>query len=634
MSMRLQNTISGVLLALSLATPLAAQSTAVREKTAAQSQLAAAESLLRSAQAAGAATLATDLYNEATDRLQQARSTWNSNDSETRQRATLRAIEGGNAAAAAEALAHLVAANTEIRNLRTDIGTFGVTPAMIALYEPAGSMTRGLTSADRVIVAENALKTARLAGGDRVAGSELKRAESILGTARMLAKREKQDERADHLAYIAEMLSRRAEYVARRNAISPNLPELRSERTRLAQRAADTRAQQEQERRLEAERQSAELRRQLAAESANRQAEQAEVERLRQQVAQTETQFRTRLDEDRAARLAAELTLTELIGRYQIALSERGSSSVEVEQLRRQVEDQSMSLRTIQERERLNETSLGNQISGLESALERERSEGRLTAEVLAQRENELRGQREDLQRLVAERAESERRRVEADASRAAAIAESERRSAEAQAQSEMLRQQIAEERTRTAETEAELTRARETTAQTEAELARARAATAQTEAELTRAREELGRRDSANLERMSAMQAALSKLAATRTSERGFIVTLPGLFFDSGKSVLKAGARNTLTKIADQLRINAETSIAVEGHTDSKGTDALNQALSERRATAVRDYLVSRGVPSSKITMTGLGETSPVATNDTAAGRQQNRRVELVISQ
>lgn len=618
--MRYQNTISGILLALSLAVPLAAQSTATSEKMAAQSQLAAAESLLRSAQAAGAATLATDLYNEASDRLQQARSTWNSNSSDTRQRATLRAIEGGNAAAAAEALAHLVAANTEIRNLRTDIGAFGVTPAAIELYEPARSMTRGVTSADRVIIAENALRIARQAGGDTVASSELKRAEAILGTARMLAKREKQDERADHLAYIAEMLSRRAEYVARRNAISSSLPELRGERTRLAQRAADTRAQQEQERRLEAERQSAELRRQLAAESANRQAEQAEVERLRQQVVQTETQFRTRLEQDRAARLAAEQTLTELIGRYQTALNERGSSSVEVEQLRRQVEDQSMSLRTIQERERLNEASLGNQINGLESALERERSEGRLTADVLAQRENELRGQREDLQRLVAERAESERRRMEAEASRASAIAESERRSAEAQAQSEMLRQQIAEERTRTAETEAELTRARATTMQTEAELARAR--------------EELGRRDAANQERMTAMQSALSKLAATRTSERGFIVTLPGLFFDSGKSVLKAGARNTLTKIADQLRINAETTIAVEGHTDSKGTDALNQKLSERRASAVRDYLVSRGVPSSKITMTGLGETSPVATNDTAAGRQQNRRVELVIAQ
>ena len=129
-------------------------------------------------------------------------------------------------------------------------------------------------------------------------------------------------------------------------------------------------------------------------------------------------------------------------------------------------------------------------------------------------------------------------------------------------------------------------------------------------------------------------MQAELAKLAQTRTTERGFIVTLPGLFFDTGKSALKAGARNTLSRIADQLRINDQLTITIEGHTDSVGSDASNQALSERRAAAVRDYRVSRNVPAGRMTVTGLGETTPVATNDTAAGRQQNRRVELVIAQ
>ncbi len=129
-------------------------------------------------------------------------------------------------------------------------------------------------------------------------------------------------------------------------------------------------------------------------------------------------------------------------------------------------------------------------------------------------------------------------------------------------------------------------------------------------------------------------MQAELAKLAETRTTERGFIVTQPGLFFDSGKSVLKAGARNTLSKIADQLKINDHLTIAIEGHTDSVGTDALNQSLSEKRAEAVRSYLRSRGIPADRMTVTGMGETSPVATNDTPAGRQQNRRVEIVIAQ
>jgi outer membrane protein OmpA-like peptidoglycan-associated protein len=246
------------------------------------------------------------------------------------------------------------------------------------------------------------------------------------------------------------------------------------------------------------------------------------------------------------------------------------------------------------------------QIKSLESALARERSEGRLNQEVLTQRENELRTQREELSRLQAEREESNRRRVEAEVARQAAIADAERRRTEAESQAEALRQQIATERSRAAETEAEL----------------------------ARAREELSRRDAANAERVTRMQEELAKLAETKTTERGFIVTLPGLFFDSGKSALKPGARNTLTKIAEQLRINDQLSITIEGHTDSVGSDALNQALSEKRAEAVRAYLQARGIPASRMTVTGLGETSPIATNETPAGRQQNRRVELVIAQ
>jgi len=128
-------------------------------------------------------------------------------------------------------------------------------------------------------------------------------------------------------------------------------------------------------------------------------------------------------------------------------------------------------------------------------------------------------------------------------------------------------------------------------------------------------------------------MQSELSKLAETRNTERGFIVTLPGLFFDSGKAALKPGARNTLSKIAEQLRVSQDAQISIEGHTDSVGSDTYNQALSEKRAAAVRDYLVSRGLGAAKINITGQGETAPVASNDTPAGRQQNRRVELVIA-
>jgi outer membrane protein OmpA-like peptidoglycan-associated protein len=567
-----QSVLVALVLAVMMPVIAGAQSATDREKAAVQSQLTNAEAALASAQAAGAETLARDLYEEAARRLQIARGNWGSNDRDARRTAGLRAVEAGYAAAAAEALAQLVSANTEIRGLRSEINSFGGTAAEIALYDPPARRTPGATSLDRVIVAENALASARAVGGDRVAAADLQRAEDILKTARMLGKRYDQNASADHLAFVAEMMAIRAEAIARRNLITPRLPQLRTERSRLAQEAASR----------------------------------AEVERLRQQAAATEEQLRAQVQQDREARIAAERALEDVRLRYEAALTNQGTNSAELENLRRQVEDQSLTLRMIQERERRTETSMENQIGTLESALQRERDEGRLNAEALARRESELRAQRDELARLRAEREENDRRRADAETARAAAIAEAERRRTEAETQAEALRQQIADERARASETEAEL----------------------------ARAREELARRDAASQERITAMQAELAKLAQTRTTERGFIVTLPGLFFDSGKSVLKAGARNTLTRIADQLRINDQLSVTIEGHTDSVGSDALNQSLSEKRAAAVRDYLVSRGIPAGRMTVTGLGETTPVATNDTPAGRQQNRRVELVIAQ
>ena len=548
-----------VAVALAFAAPAGAQSQADREKMAAQQELTGAESALASAEAAGAATLAPALHEEARTRLEIARRDWNSSQKDARYDAMLRAIEAGHAARAAEAQATLVAANNEIRTLRTTITEAGGRPVAVNLYDPPASLSRGATSMDRVIIAETALSVARSAGGESVAPTVLRHAESILKTARMLAKNQDQSVTADHLAFVAEMLSRRAEFMARSNAVTPLLPGLRDERTRLAATVPPP--------------QPAPI---VMFDHSNRE-----------------------------ARIAAERDLDLLQRRYEAALREGRLSREEVDALRRQVDEQSAALRTLQERERAAEASRANEIQALESSLERERSEGRLTAEALAQREEELRRQREELERLRREREESERVRLEAERVRAAALADAERARVEAAQQSAELRQQVETERARAE----------------------------QTEAQLAQAREELARRDAANQQRIAAMQAEIAKLAETRTSDRGFIVTLPGLFFDTGKSALKAGARNALGKIADQLRANADVRITIEGHTDSVGSDALNQALSEKRAAAVRDYLVSRGLPADRMTMTGLGETAPVATNDTAAGRQQNRRVELIIS-
>lgn len=566
------------LLALGLAVPASGQSRTDREKMAAQSELAMAEAALASAEAAGAATHARELHGEAADRLRLARTNWNHNDRRTREEAGRRAVEARHAAMAAEAQARLVATNVEVRTLRTEINNNGGNAVTVDLYDPPATISRGTTSRDRVIVAETALRNARAAGAERFAANELERLEGNLETARTLVERNnRRSDSAEHLAYVAEMIARRLEYEARLQAVTPHLTTFRAERTRLTARAQDTRVADEQQRRIEAEREAAELREQLV---------------------MTEAELGERLAEDRAARIAAEQRLDLLIDRYETALAQRGTSSAEIDQLRREMEDQRLALRTVQERERLTESSMNNQIAALEQSLERERSEGRLNAEVLAQREEELRRQRAELDRLAREREEAERRRAEAETARAAALAEAERLRAAAESQAAHLRENLA-----------------------------------QTSAALEEAQTELARREAADRERINTMQQELAKLAETRNTERGFIVTLPGLFFDSGQSALKPGARNTLAKIADQLRVSQDAQISIEGHTDSVGSEEYNQTLSEKRAAAVRDYLISRGLAAAKINIAGQGEAAPVASNDTPSGRQQNRRVELVIA-
>jgi len=102
---------------------------------------------------------------------------------------------------------------------------------------------------------------------------------------------------------------------------------------------------------------------------------------------------------------------------------------------------------------------------------------------------------------------------------------------------------------------------------------------------------------------------------------------------FDTAKATLKTGAREKLAKISGILIAHPGLKLEVEGHTDSVGTEEYNQTLSENRASAVRDFLVAEGVPSSSITAHGFGEARPIASNDTDSGRQLNRRVELIVS-
>ena len=118
-----------------------------------------------------------------------------------------------------------------------------------------------------------------------------------------------------------------------------------------------------------------------------------------------------------------------------------------------------------------------------------------------------------------------------------------------------------------------------------------------------------------------------------TRDTARGLIVNMSDVLFDTARYTLKPGAREKLAKVSGIILGHPGLKIAVEGHTDSVGGDEYNMKLSENRAGAVKDFLIAQGVPAAGVTSQGFGKTMPVADNSTAAGRQQNRRVELVVS-
>ncbi|HET9620295.1 MAG TPA: OmpA family protein [Kofleriaceae bacterium] len=125
----------------------------------------------------------------------------------------------------------------------------------------------------------------------------------------------------------------------------------------------------------------------------------------------------------------------------------------------------------------------------------------------------------------------------------------------------------------------------------------------------------------------------ALAKSMAVKADERGTVISLPGgVLFATGKAELLPGAQNALNQVADALKAQAEHHFTVEGHTDNQGSAAINDALSAKRANAVRDYLVVHGVAAEAISAQGMGSNRPIADNKTVEGRAMNRRVEIVV--
>jgi len=254
--------------------------------------------------------------------------------------------------------------------------------------------------------------------------------------------------------------------------------------------------------------------------------------------------------------------------------------------------------------------------------------------EEYAAQQRALAAQRE---RDALDRAKAEEARAKAEEARAKAE-ESKRQQAELDAQAATLAKEAAErerldvERARQealkAQSEADAARvaaeAARQAADAEAQAARAQAqqaqaAVAQSEQEKNALRERL--------------REQLSVILETRETARGLIVNVSDVLFDTGSATLKPGAREKLARVAGILSSHPDLHIEIEGHTDNVGGDDYNQRLSERRAASVQAYMLEQKIPPTAVGTEGFGESRPVASNQTAAGRQQNRRVELVVT-
>jgi outer membrane protein OmpA-like peptidoglycan-associated protein len=246
--------------------------------------------------------------------------------------------------------------------------------------------------------------------------------------------------------------------------------------------------------------------------------------------------------------------------------------------------------------------------------------------------------ERQANERRAAEQREASARAAAEDQSRRREKAETEQRAeAERRARAEV-EQRIESERRARAEAEQRVESERRARAEAEQAAAVAKQQVAQAEAEKARQQAEESdrlrqRAENEKTELRSQLLRQLNLILETRDTARGLIVNMADVLFDTGRYTLKPVTREKLAKISGIILAHPGLKLEVEGHTDSVGGDEFNQRLSEKRAASVRDYLIAQGVPPDSITARGFGKTMPVASNDTAAGRQLNRRVELILS-
>lgn len=241
--------------------------------------------------------------------------------------------------------------------------------------------------------------------------------------------------------------------------------------------------------------------------------------------------------------------------------------------------------------------------------------------------------------REAAAKAQADRARAQSEEeSRRRAQAELEQKLAQAQATTALAQAEVARERALRDQAAAEQARhaaaraeAERTAALAQAEADRARALNEQAAA--AQAREAAARAEREKSELRSSLIQQLNLILDTRESERGLVINISDVLFDSGQYSLKSTAREKLARVSGIVLAHPGLRLEAEGHTDSIGSDEFNQQLSEKRALAVRDFLMFQGIPVNSLGAQGFGKTMPVAPNDTAAGRQRNRRVELIVA-
>jgi len=244
--------------------------------------------------------------------------------------------------------------------------------------------------------------------------------------------------------------------------------------------------------------------------------------------------------------------------------------------------------------------------------------------------------QRQEQERIAQEReAAAAKAKAQAEAKAAAEAAEAKARAdAEAQRQAELAAAKEALLKAE-AQRQADLAAAKEATlkaeAQHQAELAAAREAASREREDAARAEAERARKAAEDLRARLLEQ--FNRILDTHDTPRGLVVNMGDVLFDVGKYDLRPEAREKLAKLSGIVLGHPGLRLEIEGHTDNTGSDELNQTLSERRAQTVRGYLVEQGLAGDSVTAKGLGKLLPVADNDTPAGRQKNRRVEIVVS-